>query len=203
MRFIVLDKCLRNRTIHYFLDDSTGEGLPNLLDECNKALIYKGLSPVSRRTIFGDINKIEDIYQTDILREQEGKRKYYRYADPDFSIEHAPITDDEMHKLQETILMLGRFRTQFPWMEETLTQLQTKFHIDGHTESIIGFESNVDIMGIEHLEPLFQYILNKQVIIKWFISHSVWIKSLGFCIHIISNNIIIVGSYSLATMPMI
>lgn len=164
IRFSIIDKCLRNQRKHYFLDDPKNEGSPNLLDECNAILREKELPKVSRRTIYYDINEIEEIYKTEIERIPEGKRIFYRYADPNFSIEHAPITDDEMHKLQETIFMLNRFRSQFPWMERLLTELQTKFHIDGHTESIIGFESNEYVKGIEYLEPLFQYILNKQAI---------------------------------------
>lgn len=164
IRFFVLDKCFRNKSKRYFLDDPKNDGLPNLLDECNAVLRRKDLPTVSARTIRNDKDKMEEIYKTEILSIPDGKRTYYRYADPNFSIEHAPITDDEMHKLQETILMLNRFRSQFPWMEELLTELQTKFHIDGHTESIIGFENNEYVEGIEYLEPLFQYILNKQAI---------------------------------------
>lgn len=164
IRFFVIDKCLRNRSKHYFLDDPKNEGFPNLLDECNAILREKELPLVSRRTIYYDINEIEEIYKTEIERIPDGRRTYYRYSDPNFTIEHAPISDDEMHKLQETILMLNRFRSQFPWMEDLLTELQTKFHIDGHTESIIGFENDEYIEGREYIEPLFQYILNKQAI---------------------------------------
>lgn len=164
IRFFVIDKCLRNRSKRYYLEDKKNEGFPNLLAECNAVLRRKDLPTVSERTIRGDINQIQEIYKTIIESIPDGKRVYYRYEDPNFSIEHAPITDDEMHKLQETILMLNRFRSQFPWMEDLLTELQTKFHIDGHTESIIGFENDEYIKGREYIEPLFQYILNKQAI---------------------------------------
>ena len=33
IRFFVIDKCLRNRSKHYFLDDPKNEGFPNLLDD--------------------------------------------------------------------------------------------------------------------------------------------------------------------------
>lgn len=164
IRFFALDKCLRNRSRRYYLSDPKNEGFQNLLDECNAVLKRKDLPTIKERVIRYDMHQMEEIYKTEILSIPDGKRVYYRYADPNFSIEHAPITDDEMHKLQETILMLNRFRSQFPWMEELLTELQTKFHIDGHTESIIGFENNEFVEGIEYLDSLFQYILNKQAI---------------------------------------
>ena len=155
-----LDKCLRNRTRHYYIED--------LVEACKIALEYEYGEPVdvSRRTVINDMNYMESNagYQADIERIADGRRKYYRYADPDFSIEHTPLTDDEMQKLQETVLMLSRFRSQFPWMEDLLIELQTKFRLDGHTESVIGFDTNIDIKGIEWIEPLFQYIVNGQTV---------------------------------------
>ncbi len=155
-----LDKCFRNRTIRFYIED--------LIEACEKALEDEYGEPisVSRRTVINDMNYMESNagYQADIERIADGKRKYYRYADPDFSIEQTPLTDDEMQKLQETVLMLSRFRSQFPWMEDLLLELQTRFRLDGHTESVIGFDSNIDIRGLEWIEPLFRYILNRQAV---------------------------------------
>ncbi len=155
-----LDKCFRNRTGRFYIED--------LIEACEKALEDEYGEPisVSRRTVINDMNYMESNagYQADIERIADGKRKYYRYADPEFSIEQTPLTDDEMQKLQETILMLSRFRSQFPWMEDLLLELQTRFRLDGHTESVIGFDSNIDIRGLEWIEPLFRYILNRQAV---------------------------------------
>lgn len=160
-RYRALDKCLRNKRKCYYIED--------LIDACERALreeFYDSTICVSRRTILNDMNYMESDagYQADILRIQDGKRKYYRYADPEFSIEKTPLTDDEMQKLQETVFMLARFKSQFPWMEELLTELQTRFHLDGHTESVIGFDNNIDFQGFDFIEPLFQHIINKQTI---------------------------------------
>ena len=164
IRFRIIDKCIRNLNRRYYLDDPHNEGVPNLLDECNRILKEKQLPTVSRRTIYDDINHIQEIYETIIESIPDGKRTYYRYADSTYSIEHTPLTDDEMQKLQETVLMLSRFRSQFPWMEDLLITLQTKFRLDGHTESVIGFDTNIDIKGMEWIEPLFQYIINGQTV---------------------------------------
>lgn len=166
IRFRIIDKCIRNLNHRYYIDDPHNEGIPNLLDECNRILREKDLPTVSRRTIHDDIHHIEEIYETVIDSIRDGKRTYYRYADPTFSIERIPLTDDEIAKLQDTVLMLNRFRglPQFDWMEELLAELQTKFHIDGHSDNVIGFESNIYSEGLKHLEPLFQYIINKQAI---------------------------------------
>lgn len=155
-----LDKCFRNRTKRYYIED--------LIEACEKVLESEYGEPVSvsRRTVFDDINYMESDagFKADIERISDGRRKYYRYSNPDFSIEDTPLTDDEMQKLQETILMLSRFRSQFPWMEDLLLELQTRFRLEGHTESVIGFDSNIDIRGLEWIEPLFRYILNRQAV---------------------------------------
>lgn len=157
-RYRTLNKCFRNCYKKYYIED--------LIEACEDALEreFDKHIDVSRETIFADIRYMETGYGADIVRIQDGKRKYYRYADTNFSIERTPLTDDESQKLQEMISMLSRFRAQFPWMEKLLTKLQAKFHLDGHSESIIGFDSNVDIQGIEYLEKLFQYIINQQTI---------------------------------------
>ncbi|MBR1807933.1 MAG: WYL domain-containing protein [Paludibacteraceae bacterium] len=158
-----LDKCLRNPYKRYYIE--------NLIEACSKALTAEYGEPqlpitVSRRTVIDDLNYMESEagFSADIEHIKDGKRTYYRYADPNFSINNIPLTDDEMQKLQETILVLDRFRSQLPWVTELLTELQTKFHIDGHTEQIIGFESNEYVEGLNYLEPLFQYITNEQAI---------------------------------------
>lgn len=160
IRFQALDRCFRNRTRRYYIND--------LHHECNSALEQKDCAHVSIRTIKNDINEIETTYNTNISRTYDGTgRAYYRYESPTFSIEKAPLTDDELDKLKDIVLMLSRFRgmPQFGWMDETLTKIQTKMHIEGHTESIIGFESNDDLKGLEYIEPLFEYISNQQSIL--------------------------------------
>lgn len=159
IRYYALDRCFRNKSRRYYIED--------LLSECNKALQQCDCAPISERTLKNDLNEFEDIYKTNIDHIHDGYgRTYYRYSNPDFTIEKAPLTDDELAKLKDTVLMLSRFRglPQFGWMEEVLTEIQTKLHIDGHTESIIGFESNEFIKGLEWLELLFDYITNQQAV---------------------------------------
>ena len=159
IRYYALDRCFRNPTGRYYIED--------LLKVCNHALEQKDCKPVSERTIKNDLNEFEDAFNTIIEHIPDGNgRIYYRYADSNFSIEKAPITDAELAQLKDTVLMLSRFRglPQFGWMEQLLTEIETKLHIDGHTESVIGFDSNNDIVGLEYLEPLFENIINEQAI---------------------------------------
>ena len=159
IRHLALDRCFRNRIRYFYIED--------LLDACNVALEQAGCTPVSPRTVKRDLNEIEEIYDVNIEHIKDGSgRIYYRYEDPNFSIQKAPLTDEELAKLEDTILMLSRFKglPQFEWMSEVVAKIETKMHLNAHTESIIGFETNEYLMGLEHLEPLFNYISNQQAI---------------------------------------
>lgn len=162
VRYRALDRCLRSKNIKYFLED--------LIKACNDAL-YDAFSEhmtVSRRQIFLDLNHMESNagYRADIERHHDGKRIYYRYADPDFSIDKTPISPEEMDQLKETILMLNRFKgmPHFEWMEELLSKLEDKFHLKSSGDSVIGFEQNLDLRGLEKITPIFEAIVNKQVL---------------------------------------
>ena len=162
VRYRAIDRCLRAKHGRY--------GIEELQRACADAL-YDAFSErfsVSRRQIYLDLNHMESNagYRADIEHYREGKKVYYRYADPNFSIEKSPITDDELEQLRETILMLNRFKgmPHFEWMEELLSKLEDTFHLKGCMDSVIGFEQNLDLKGLENITPLFEAIVNKQVL---------------------------------------
>ena len=160
VRYRAIDRCLRSKHGRY--------GWRELAAACSEAL-YDAFSErmsVSRRQIYDDINHMESNagYRAEIEHYRDGKNIYYRYADPNFSIEKAPITDDEMNQLKET--MLNRFKgmPHFEWMEEILSKLEDTFHLKSSEDSVIGFEQNLDLKGLENITPLFEAIVNKQVL---------------------------------------
>lgn len=162
VRYRALDRCLRNKHGRY--------GINELIDACRKALTDAYAMPmsVSRRQVYDDLNYMESDagYRAIIERYRDGKRVYFRYEDPNFSIEKMPLSDTEIDQLQETIFMLNRFKgmPHFEWMEEILSKLEDKFHLKSGEESVIGFEQNLDLKGLEHITPLFNAIVNKQVL---------------------------------------
>lgn len=162
VRYRAIDRCLRSKYGKY--------GIEELRAACAEAL-YDAFSErmsVSRRQIYDDINHMESNagYRAEIEHYRDGKKMYYRYADPDFSIEKTPISQEEMDQLKETILILNRFKgmPQFEWMEEILSKLEDQFHLKGAEDSVIGFEQNLDLKGLENITPLFEAIVNKQVL---------------------------------------
>ena len=166
IRYRALDKCFSNFARRYYIED--------LIQACNDALYqHTGkdkyadpLNPgISRRQILVDIDFMESEAGWGALidRIKDGRRVYYRYEDPEYTINNQPITDEEMAKLRETMLMLSRFKglPQFEWMESLLTNLEDKFHLRGASESVISMDGNVYATGIEHLSALFHAIINK------------------------------------------
>ena len=172
IRYQALDKCFSNFGRQFFIDD--------LIEACNDALYqYTGdekysdsIAPgISRRQIFDDIAFMESDagYQIPLEKHKggsSGRKVYYRYADRDFTINNQPITDEEMKQLREMTSLLNRFKglPQCEWMEELVTNLEDKFKIKGTSKSVISMESNAYVEGLKYLSPLFNAIINRQVL---------------------------------------
>ena len=137
VRYRAIDKCLSAKHGRYSWED--------LRRACEDAL-YRAFSErisVSRRQIFNDLNFMESEagFRALIKRSKDGKRTYYTYEDPNFSIANMPLSYEELDQLKETVLLLSRFKglPQFEWMEELQSKLADKLHLNGTQESVIGF----------------------------------------------------------------
>ena len=87
IRYKTIDQCLRNTGRRWTLND--------LIDACSDALYeYEGKDVyVSKRTVQLDIQQMRSDklgYNAPI---EVYERKYYRYAQEDFSIMNIPVTD--------------------------------------------------------------------------------------------------------------
>lgn len=166
IRYHALDKCFSNFARRYYIED--------LIAACNEALYnFTGsekyadsLKPgISRRQILVDIDFMEspEGWSALIERIKDGRRVYYRYEDPKYTIDNQPLTDEEITQLRETTLMLSRFKglPQFEWIESMITNLEDKFNLKGAERSVIGLDNNEYAAGIELISPLFNAIINK------------------------------------------
>ncbi len=166
IRYQALDKCFSNFARRFYIED--------LISACNDALYdFTGdsrysdpLNPgISRRQVLVDIDFMESEAGWGALidRVKDGRRVYYRYENPEYTINNQPITDEEIAQLRETMLMLSRFKglPQFEWIDSMITNLEDKFHLKSAGRSVIGLDGIVYADGIEHITPLFNAILNK------------------------------------------
>ena len=101
IRYKTIDRCLRNRYKRWTIDD--------LVDACSDALydmegITKG---VSVRTVQGDIQMMRSDklgYNAPI---EVYDNKYYRYADPSYSISDNPLNADDYELVEKAVTLIN------------------------------------------------------------------------------------------------
>ena len=97
IRYKTLDRCLRNKYRQWTLDD--------LVEACSDALYeMEGItSGVSVRTVQADLQ----VMRSDKLGYNAPIKvydnKFYRYADPDYSISNSPIDEDTYELVTEAV----------------------------------------------------------------------------------------------------
>lgn len=167
IRYQALDRCFSNWGRNFYIND--------LIKACNEALYNftgeeKYSDPdnpaISRRQVYDDINFMESSAGWEIPLEhiKDGKKVYFRYSEKDFSINNQPLSKAELDQLKEATFTLSRFKgvPSFEWIEEIISKLEDKFQLVGNTTSVIDFEQNIYLKGLEFLSPIFNSIVNKQ-----------------------------------------
>lgn len=162
IRYKVLDNCFRNPGKRYFIDD--------LIEECEKVLleIDQDSNGISRRQILDDISFMEskDGWKIELTRNREGRKVFYRYSDPAFSINNMPLNEVEINQLQSAADILSQFKgmPQFEWVNELVPKLKQGMASKEAAATIIEFDNNQYLKGIEHLGPLHNAIFYKKVL---------------------------------------
>lgn len=169
VRYQALDKCFSNKYRKYFMED--------LIAECNKALseFYSSKEDkkndeeyyVKRRTIFADMDYMRTgPWKAPVESYYDGRKCYYRYSDPDYSINKKPLSDSELDSIDEALVLLNRFKGAdgFDWVDEFVANFEDKLGRKKQASPVIGYEQNPYLKGIEFLSPLFNYIVNKQAL---------------------------------------
>ncbi len=159
IRYQTIDTCLRNRYRKWTLDD--------LIEACSDMLYeYEGIEKgVSRRTVQMDIQMMRSEklgYNAPIVIVD---KKYYTYEDPNYSITNIPLTDGDLHTLKEVTEILKQFKgfTHFRDLSGMVQRLEDKIRTaKTPQESIIDFEKNDNLKGLEYIEVLYQAILQRK-----------------------------------------
>ncbi|MDP3312328.1 YafY family protein [Lutibacter sp.] len=162
IRYQTLDKCFRNSGRNYAIED--------LVVECNKAIYeYSGINDgVKKRQIYEDIRFMESEqgWNIDLAKNKEGRRVFYKYENPKFSISNQPLNETEANQLREALLTLDRFKglPQYNWINELNTRLEASFNLKQKSDVIISFEENEYLKGLEYIPELYNAILYKKVL---------------------------------------
>lgn len=161
IRYRAIDKCLQNKYRKWTLD--------HLIEACSEALYeYEGRDvSVSKRTVQLDIQMLRGDklgYNAPI---EVYERKYYRYAQEDYSITDIPLTESDMDILLESVEMLRQFKefSLFAELGGIIQRLEDKVYTEKtHQKPIIYLDKNENLKGLEYLDTLYQAILKKLVL---------------------------------------
>ncbi len=162
IRYQALDRCFSNFGRKYDINA--------LVDACNDAIneYYGESGGISKRTVYEDINFMQSQqgWLVELEKIKQGKQVFYRYADPNYSINQQYFNESEINQLQETISILNRFKgvQQFEWLEEVKLKMETAYKINTDSKPIVGFEQNPFLKGLDHFSKLFQAIEYKTVL---------------------------------------
>jgi predicted DNA-binding transcriptional regulator YafY len=162
IRYRTIDKCLQNRRRKWTIDD--------LIAACNDALYeYDGIeTDISMRTIRLDMKALRSDtlgYNAPIIVQD---KKYYTYDDADYSISNSPLTTQDLGILQEVSHLLRQFKgfTHFNEVSEMVNKLEDKIYSEQNQQaSVIDFEKNDLLTGIEWLDILYKSIVNKTTLL--------------------------------------
>jgi predicted DNA-binding transcriptional regulator YafY len=161
IRYRTIDKCLQNRRRKWTIED--------LIDACNHALYeYEGIDKgVSLRTIRLDLNAMRSDklgYNAPIIVKD---KKYYSYEDPGYSISNTPLSPQDLNVLQEVSHLLRQFKgfSHFQEVTEMVNRLEDKIYSEKNQRaSVIDFEKNELLTGIEWLDILYKAIVESIVL---------------------------------------
>lgn len=161
LRYQVLNDCFRNPYREYDIDA--------LVDACSEAMRRKldMTAGVSKRTVQNDIANLQLPPYSIRLDETfyRGKKRLYRYTDTNYSLPMYRMNDSERHKIQDAIYVLRDFKGEplYDWARTVLMQVEGGL-LNETTKSVVSFQTNPDLKGLNLFNDLLQAILSKRVL---------------------------------------
>jgi len=162
IRYNTLDQCFRNTGRKYSIED--------LVQACNDAIFeFTGIDDgIKKRQLYDDIRFMESAqgWSVAIEKSKEGRKVFYRYEDPHFSISNKPLNEIEAQQLKEALLTLNRFKglPQYDWIEELGARLDAEFRLNKNSEKVMSFEENEYLEGKPYISELYNAIIYKKVV---------------------------------------
>lgn len=161
IRYKTIDKCLQNSYKKWTLND--------LITACSDALYeYEGKDVnVGKRTLQLDIQTLRSDklgYNAPI---EVCEKKYYRYADENYSISNIPFTEKDLEIMFESVEVLKQFRN-FSFFEEmsgVIHKIEDKIYAEKSKSSpVIYLDKNDRLKGLSYLDVVYRAITKKIVL---------------------------------------
>lgn len=168
-RLRVIDSCLRQYGHRWKLKDIT--------DKVNRAILdrFGEAETVSESLIRKDLDDIEYRLDAPLERYPEGRPRYYRYSDSDYSLFQTAVKIKDLPKLQRAAAILGTIKglSLAEELQPVLHYLQNRVATSENRGSkSIEFDHQPVSEGSEMLEILMEYIQNKIALKINYLSYS-------------------------------
>ncbi len=160
LRYNSLDKCFSNPYKRFYIE--------NLIDYVSATLSqhYGEDYSVSRRQILDDMAFMRSAegFLAPIASKKDGKRAYYRYEVPGYSIHKQFLTQEEEAQLKDTLKVLSQIKalSGMNWIGSVAARIFSGLDFDHRRTTVISFEENEYLSGLDYVYPLFNYIINKR-----------------------------------------
>jgi len=162
LRLRTIDSCLSNPGRKYTIED--------LKDEIEKVLYEfdPQSNGISYKTLRNDLKYMESErgHDAPIIKEIEGRKRYYRYEYP-FSITENPINKTERKMLEQAVIILKQFhgRPDFEWLTQIEPFITDKTQ-QSNLRSVVDYDVNLDYKGL-HLIPVIQNAILNRIVLKF------------------------------------
>ena len=156
MRIRTIDACLRRRNRTWTIDD--------LVEACEDALYeFEGIPEISSRTIRRDLQLMRSEKLGYCAPIVVVDKKYYTYADPDFSITNLPLTKKDLAELSSALDIIRHYSSfnDLAGQEDIIARMQDKVQSHESHNRVVYLETNDRLKGIGFLGPLYDYIIKK------------------------------------------
>lgn len=134
-----------------------------LMEECNRKL-GEGFQVTALNTIRADVREIDaDYCAVEEYHGADGRQKFYRYSNPNFSIYNTPLTDTQMAALLQALSIIRTFdgMPQQQWIEELLEKFNLPITSSEEAVAAVGFDQNLDLVGRHFFTDIFNYIIKQ------------------------------------------
>lgn len=141
-----------------------GWTMDELLQRVN-ARIGDSSNPVTRRTLFRDINYLIDAKNAPVHRPVKGDNLYY-YTGA-FSLKNIPLDSDDLASLKNAVEMLKQVGNLevIREVDDVIRKLENRIHIEGAEQPILlQFEKHTSALGTEHIQDLMDALKSKTVL---------------------------------------
>jgi predicted DNA-binding transcriptional regulator YafY len=159
LRYRVYDELFQNRFKRHSIE--------SILEAVRQAAEEHGSEGVSETQFYTDINflKSQEGGNAPIERYREGRKNFYRYAEPDFSLfKGMGLNKDEVLQLKTAMEVLTRFDglPHFEFVSEIIARLESQLLFPQLSAKIMLFEENKDYKAVGWISDLFHYIQHQE-----------------------------------------